>query len=101
MAVEADEEGKLACPTCQWPFGSRVTLANHIRQCTGGTWACEWCGCRETETPSKASGPNGARTLCNACGSRYRAGHTSMPERDEQGRYLCPNCQRLKQIYSS
>ena len=67
-------------------FTNRLTLSAHLRICTGGKWECEWCGCKETETPSKAGGPSGPKTLCNACGSRFRAGHTSMPKKDEEGR---------------
>ena len=86
--------GGFPCASCERVFESQPALSGHARFCTGGAWRCGWCDCEETQTPSKAHGPDGPKTLCNACGSRYRAGHTSMPERDEQGRYLCPNCQR-------
>lgn len=39
-------------------------------------------------------GPSGAKTLCNACGSRYRAGHTRMPEKDADGQFICSECRR-------
>ena len=86
--------GGFPCTSCERVFESQPALSGHHRFCTGGAWRCDWCSCEETQTSSKAHGPEGPKTLCNACGSRYRAGHTSMPERDEQGRYLCPNCQR-------
>ena len=92
--VEPGENGKFPCGSCEKRFDSRAALSGHTRFCTGGDWRCGWCNCKETETPSKAQGPVGAKTLCNACGSRYRAGHTSMPERNEDGKYLCPDCNR-------
>jgi len=121
------------CSKCEKSFESRPALSGHTRFCSGGTWRCEWCDCKETETPSKvcgattrrpchhrqryspvcaltrdfsdcalpllsavvqAMGPSGAKTLCNACGSRYRAGHTSMPDKDAEGNFICPNCSR-------
>jgi hypothetical protein len=118
------------CSKCEKSFESRAALSGHTRFCSGGMWRCEWCDCKETETPSKARagrpaisprrcspvcaltcaipdcappllpavvqamGPSGAKTLCNACGSRYRAGHTSMPERDAEGHFICSNCNR-------
>lgn len=57
--------------------------------------------CRPSDSASplllalvQAMGPSGAKTLCNACGSRYRAGHTSMPEKNAEGQFLCSNCTR-------
>ena len=86
--------GGFPCPNCERVFDSKTSLSGHGRYCTGGNWECEWCACKETETPSKSTGPNGPKTLCNACGSRFRAGHMSMPQKNEAGKYLCPDCGR-------
>ena len=86
--------GGFPCPNCERVFDSKTSLSGHARYCTGGNWECEWCACKETETPSKSTGPNGPKTLCNACGSRFRAGHMSMPQKNEAGKYLCPDCGR-------
>ncbi|KAJ1666585.1 Chromatin structure remodeling complex protein sfh1 [Coemansia sp. RSA 1813] len=32
------------------------------------SWECEHCGCNGEFTPTQRLGPNGAKTLCNACG---------------------------------
>ncbi|KAJ1726195.1 Chromatin structure remodeling complex protein sfh1 [Coemansia biformis] len=32
------------------------------------TWECEHCGCDSSVTPIQRQGPNGPKTLCNACG---------------------------------
>jgi hypothetical protein len=34
----------------------------------------------------------GPKTLCSACGSRYRNGHTAPPQKDENGHYICDDC---------
>ncbi|KAJ2373802.1 Chromatin structure remodeling complex protein sfh1 [Coemansia sp. RSA 2607] len=31
-------------------------------------WECQHCGCDSTATPIQRQGPNGPKTLCNACG---------------------------------
>jgi len=89
-----DSEGQFPCSSCEKRFDSRAALSGHSRFCTRGEWRCEWCRCKETETTSKAQGPSGGKTLCNACGSRFRAGHRSMPEKNEEGKFLCPDCSR-------
>jgi hypothetical protein len=93
-AIEPSEDGSYPCPTCQQGLASLELMAQHLRHCTGGKWQCDWCACKEIDTPSKANGPNGAKSLCNACGSRFRAGHTSMPIKDEEGKFVCPDCKR-------
>eukprot|EP00965_Chrysotila_dentata_P147424 4866669-Pleurochrysis_carterae.AAC.2 len=74
------------------------TLTRVSRGCGRATfakrWRCEWCECKETETPSKSAGPSGPKTLCNACGSRFRSGHTSMPRQTDDGHFLCSECSR-------
>ncbi|KAJ2617019.1 Chromatin structure remodeling complex protein sfh1 [Coemansia sp. RSA 1365] len=32
------------------------------------TWECQHCGCDSSVTPIQRQGPNGPKTLCNACG---------------------------------
>ncbi|KAJ2726321.1 Chromatin structure remodeling complex protein sfh1 [Coemansia sp. Benny D115] len=32
------------------------------------SWECEHCGCNSSITPIQRQGPNGPKTLCNACG---------------------------------
>ncbi|KAJ2604502.1 Chromatin structure remodeling complex protein sfh1 [Coemansia sp. RSA 1722] len=32
------------------------------------SWECQHCGCDSTVTPIQRQGPNGPKTLCNACG---------------------------------
>jgi hypothetical protein len=41
------------CSKCEKSFESRAALSGHTRFCSGGMWRCEWCECKETETPSK------------------------------------------------
>ena len=39
-------------------------------------------------------GPNGGKTLCATCSSRFRHGHSSLPPTDASGRYHCERCER-------
>ena len=41
------------CGKCEKTFESRAALSGHTRFCSGGNWRCEWCKCKETETPCK------------------------------------------------
>ena len=68
--------GGFPCTSCERVFESQPALSGHHRFCTGGAWRCDWCSCEETQTSSKAHGPEGPKTLCNACGVRYRKGQT-------------------------
>ncbi|CAI2184367.1 17179_t:CDS:10, partial [Funneliformis geosporum] len=36
-------------------------------------WHCDGCGCSQTATPLLRKGPNGEKTLCNACGKSVGA----------------------------
>jgi hypothetical protein len=96
FSVRPDADGTWRCTACATAYDSRLALYAHARFCTGreAEWACEWCGCCEGETPHKASGPNGARTLCSACGQRWRHGHDSMPKQNDKGEWVCASCQR-------
>ena len=91
-----DENGAWKCGTCEASYDSRIGLFAHTRFCAGrvADWACEWCSCNEHETNHKASGPSGPKTLCAACGQRYRHGAEGMPQQNAAGEWLCPNCNR-------
>ena len=38
---------------------------------SGAAWRCAWCSRGLDQTPRARAGPDGAKTLCNACGLRY------------------------------
>lgn len=71
-----------------------VALGGHRRYCDGGTWRCNWCDCTYEVAKGKAPGPDGPKTLCAACGSRFRAGHSGPPKKDDDGMYVCPTCHK-------
>ncbi|EEE54509.1 hypothetical protein OsJ_01651 [Oryza sativa Japonica Group] len=55
--------------------------------------------CRATTTPMWRSGPTGPRSLCNACGIRYRKKRRqdlgldlNQPQKQEHGESLCNAC---------
>jgi len=48
----------------------------------------------EQASGGKCPGPAGPKTLCSACGSRFRNGHTSFPTKDADGRLNCPMCDK-------
>jgi hypothetical protein len=85
-------EGKYACPRCGKEFDSLVGLGGHHRFCDGGLWRCAWCECQASEAQGKAAGPDGAATLCSACGVRFRDGALGPPLQDRDGRYVCDHC---------
>lgn len=89
-------DGVWRCATCQAGYTERVGLFAHARFCVGRaeSWSCDWCGCNESATNHKASGPNGQKTLCSACGQRYRHGATEMPLQNDKGEWVCNACQR-------
>ena len=98
---EKDAAGRYPCPRCERTFESYRALGVHSRDCDGGAWRCSWCSCRAEETQGKSPGPDGPRTLCGACASRYRAGHTGPPPRNEEGKYKCKTCGRAFENVSS
>ena len=98
---QTDASGRYPCEHCQRTFESFRALGGHMRDCDGGYWRCNWCQCKAHETSGKSPGPDGPRTLCGACASRYRAGHTGPPARDESGRYICEKCSRAFDNISS
>ncbi|CAL9149354.1 unnamed protein product [Musa hybrid cultivar] len=42
-------------------------------------------GCRTTKTPLWRAGPSGPKSLCNACGIRYRKSRRAVPRFEEAG----------------
>ena len=95
LSVRPNAEGAWLCTTCPATYESRAQLFGHVRFCEGqNVWSCEWCGCRESETHHKASGPSGAKTLCSACGARFRSGHNTPPAQNDKGEYACDFCGR-------
>jgi len=74
-----DKDGKYVCDGCNKAFGSIRGLGSHRRGCWGGQWKCDWCQVLEQGSGGKCPGPAGPRTLCSACGSRFRNGHKSFP----------------------
>eukprot|EP00301_Raphidiophrys_heterophryoidea_P023772 c7524_g1_i1.p1 GENE.c7524_g1_i1~~c7524_g1_i1.p1 ORF type:complete len:1227 (-),score=282.36 c7524_g1_i1:81-3761(-) len=89
-----DENGRFICPRCNNSFETIRGLGSHRRGCTGGLWKCDWCSIDEASCGGRCPGPSGPRTLCSACGSRFRAGHTGPPTRTEDGHFLCEDCGR-------
>jgi hypothetical protein len=95
LSVRPNAEGAWLCTTCPATYENRPQLFGHVRFCEGqNVWSCEWCGCRESETHHKSSGPSGAKTLCSACSARYRSGHNSLPSTNDKGEYACDFCGR-------
>jgi len=69
------------------PFSG--ALGVHKRHCDGGRWRCGWCECDAAAAQGKGPGPDGPRTLCAVCASRFRAGHREALRRDADGKWLC------------
>jgi hypothetical protein len=95
------ERGKFLCDSCNKRFETVRGLSAHRRGCTGGAWKCQWCSCAEDSSGGRVLGPNGPRTLCMACGQKFRAGHTSATssspvphQQDAQGKFVCPHCEK-------
>ncbi|CAG8627324.1 11846_t:CDS:10 [Dentiscutata erythropus] len=42
-------------------------------------WHCNGCGCPSTSTPLLRKGPNGEKTLCNACGLYFQKNNSLRP----------------------
>ena len=91
---ERDHEGRYPCDKCERTFETFRALGVHGRDCDGGAWRCAWCACKAHETSGKSPGPDGPRTLCSACASRYRAGHAGPPKVNESGRFACDKCDK-------
>jgi hypothetical protein len=85
-------DGMYVCDLCHKAYVSMVALGGHRRNCDGGNWKCTWCVCSVDEAKGKAPGPEGPKTLCAACGSRFRSGHLGPPQKDADGMYVCPSC---------
>lgn len=93
-----NEDGKFLCPDCSRPFATIGALGGHKRFCDAGSWKCAWCECKYHECTGKVkqgTGPDGPKTLCSACASRFKSGHTGPPETNEDGKYVCGNCDRV------
>lgn len=43
---------------------------------------------------AQGPGPDGPKTLCSACSSRFKNGHTGLPEINQDGKFLCELCSR-------
>eukprot|EP00039_Didymoeca_costata_P008817 m.116845 g.116845 ORF g.116845 m.116845 type:complete len:1829 (+) comp14242_c1_seq1:380-5866(+) len=88
------ETGRVLCDECGRSFETFTALAGHRRFCDGGNWECDWCQCTASQAGSKTTGPKGPRTLCSACGTRFRSGYNRPPPRDASGKYVCPVCEK-------
>ena len=88
-------DGRWQCDQCEAAYDTRTGLFGHVRFCEGrNAWRCEWCACTEMQTNHKANGPNGEKTLCSACGARFRGGANAMPQQNDRGEFLCGTCDR-------
>lgn len=96
LDVQPAADGAWRCKMCEAAYDTRIGLFAHTRFCAGraAAWRCEWCNCSELETNHKATGPNGIKTLCSACGQRYRHGAEGMPRQNEKGEWICSMCER-------
>ena len=95
MNARPHADGLWHCSTCDATYTSRIGLFGHARFCEElAAWRCSWCDCTAAETVHKGSGPDGQRTLCSTCSSRYRAGHTGPLEQNDKGELLCVGCNR-------
>jgi hypothetical protein len=43
---------------------------------------------------NRSSYRSGSRTLCSACGSRFKNGHTGPPVQDQDGKFICQMCEK-------
>ena len=93
-APPTNADGRYPCERCERTFETFRALGVHSRDCDGGAWRCSWCECKAEDTSGKGPGPLGPRTLCSACGCRYRAGHSGPPPKTEDGSYMCDKCGR-------
>ncbi|KAJ1897500.1 Chromatin structure remodeling complex protein sfh1 [Kickxella alabastrina] len=57
---------------------TRPSTPRNYTKMDKGSWECEHCGCEGGATPIQRQGPNGPKTLCNACGIAWMV-------RDRQG----------------
>ena len=77
--IESDNDGIIQCNQCTRRAHAYCVNFDHSPR-DPYLWCCEICGsrrtapakschsCNRTETPEWRRGPDGARTLCNACG---------------------------------
>ncbi|KAJ1935523.1 Chromatin structure remodeling complex protein sfh1 [Linderina macrospora] len=54
--------------TSQQGTPSRVSTPRQHTRVDLSNWECQHCGCDSSGTPIPRQGPNGPKTLCNACG---------------------------------
>lgn len=95
LSVRPSADGRWRCEGCGADYSTRTLLFGHARFCeTVSVWQCEWCKCTAAETHHKCAGPNGPKTLCSACAQRFRSGHSSMPQQNERGEWVCERCLR-------
>ena len=97
----ADANGRYPCDKCERTFETFRALGIHSRNCDGGNWRCNWCACTAVETSGKSPGPDGPRTLCSNCASRYRNGAKGPPVKNADGKYECEKCLRAFDNFSS
>ncbi|ORX74933.1 hypothetical protein DL89DRAFT_264730 [Linderina pennispora] len=57
-----------ATSTSQQGTPSRVSTPRQHTRVDLSNWECQHCGCDSSGTPIPRQGPNGPKTLCNACG---------------------------------
>ena len=79
--TESDNDDMVHCDQCTRRAHAYCINLDHSSQ-NRRPWCCDICeprrnappkrchGCNRTETPEWRTGPDGARTLCNACGLR-------------------------------
>ena len=92
---ERDHEGRYPCDKCERTFETFRALGVHGRDCDGGAWRCAWCACDAQHAQGRNPGPDGPRTLCSVCASRYRSGATGPPATTADGSFFCERCDRL------
>lgn len=92
--VARAENGDFICNRCSKTYDSMVRLSGHRRFCDGGAWRCAWCHVDANDGGGKGPGPDGPRTLCSACSSRFRSGHEGPPPKDANGRLYCVDCEK-------
>jgi len=78
-AAAADAEGasplaataEVVAASAQRGGGGGAAAALTNGGASGAAWRCVWCSRGLDQTPRARAGPDGAKTLCNACGLRY------------------------------
>ena len=67
-------------------------VGGHRRYCDSGLWACKWCETKNPGSSGKGEGPDGPKTLCGSCNTRYKAGHIGAPKQNDKGQFVCDDC---------